>query len=127
YAPRLEREVRARFPAASGALGKLKRRVRRTDTSSLDSFLDSLHRADLVIAAGGGYIADAFSTHALAVLDILATARRCGTPTAMLGQGLGPIQNRELRSRVRQVLPGVGLIGLREGRAGLPLLESLDV
>jgi len=45
----------------------------------------------------------------------------------MLGQGLGPIGIEELRRDTCAALRRLDLLALREGRAGLPLLESLGV
>jgi len=48
-------------------------------------------------------------------------------PVVAFGQGIGPITDPALLAKIRSVLPRVALIGLREGRCGLPLLESLGV
>jgi colanic acid/amylovoran biosynthesis protein len=45
----------------------------------------------------------------------------------MLGQGFGPIQNPTLCKRAAEVLPRVNALFIREQRAGLPLLEKMDV
>ena len=54
-------------------------------------------------------------------------AIRRGVPTALFGQGLGPIAHPELWQRASDVLPLVTLIGVRESRASVPLLSSLGV
>jgi len=63
----------------------------------------------------------------MAILNTFDAAIRCGIPTAMLGQGFGPIQNPTLCKRAAEVLPRVNALFIREQRAGLPLLEKMDV
>jgi colanic acid/amylovoran biosynthesis protein len=50
-----------------------------------------------------------------------------GIPVVMVGQGIGPMEDRELRTRAAEVLPRVDLICAREARVALPLLASLGV
>lgn len=84
-------------------------------------------QADLVVATGGGYLADSFAIPALLVLDTLGIAARLGKPIALFGQGLGPWQQPALYALARQVLPLADLIALRESRFSKPLLEELGV
>jgi polysaccharide pyruvyl transferase WcaK-like protein len=70
---------------------------------------------------------DATAEHAATVLATLALARSGDIPTAMMGQGIGPLDHPGLRARARAVLPGVGLIALREGIRGPALLQQLGV
>ena len=56
-----------------------------------NAFLDAIDRADLVVVNGAGIITDAFRDNALGILTTLDLATRRGIPTALLGQGLGPI------------------------------------
>ena len=79
------------------------------------------------MASGGGYLTDTWWWHASGVLSLLALAQRLGKPTAMFGQGIGPMERRLLRAQSRAVLPGLILLGLREERTGLPLAHSLGV
>jgi colanic acid/amylovoran biosynthesis protein len=95
--------------------------------SQLGAFVDELVAADLVIGSGGGYLTDAFEDHATGVLRLLGTACRLGKPTALLGQGIGPISSPSLRAEARRVLPRVGLIAMREGRVGPSLVAGLGV
>ncbi len=125
---RLERRARNAWPAL--ALSGLRWRARllgkEADRRTGD-YLEALLRADLVVASGGGYITDLFKGQAVMVLDTLRIALRLGKPTAMVGQGLGPLQQPALLTRARQVLPRVDLIALREGRAAPRLLDTLGV
>jgi colanic acid/amylovoran biosynthesis protein len=74
-----------------------------------------------------GGIADAFPEYATNLLETLALAVRCRRYVAMVGQGFGPLHIPKLVARARIVLPHIDFIGLREDRAGLPLLQSLGV
>jgi polysaccharide pyruvyl transferase WcaK-like protein/GT2 family glycosyltransferase len=83
--------------------------------------------ADLVVASGGGYVTDSWWWHAVGVLSVLSLAQRLGKPTAMFGQGVGPIGRRILRVQARAVLPRLAVLGLREDRIGRELALSLGV
>jgi polysaccharide pyruvyl transferase WcaK-like protein len=126
-AARLTRRIRNRCPAAIETLLRMKLAVRARDRGSMKAFLESVHGADLVVACGQGGMTDVFGGHARRVLDTLEMAIRHRKPTAMLGQGIGPMSGAALLARARAVLPRVNLIGLREGRAGAPLLASVGV
>ncbi|WP_024804661.1 polysaccharide pyruvyl transferase family protein [Nocardia sp. BMG51109] len=88
---------------------------------------EAVSRADLVLAQGGGYLTDVDRYQAGRALDLLEHAQSLGIPTAMIGQGLGPLDDPRLLERAARVLPGVGLIALREGRCGPKLLADLGV
>jgi polysaccharide pyruvyl transferase WcaK-like protein len=83
--------------------------------------------ADLVLAQGGGYMTDVDLYQAHRTLTLLEHAQSLGIPTAMIGQGFGPMADLRLLDRAAQVLPGVGFIALREGRRGPELLAELGV
>jgi polysaccharide pyruvyl transferase WcaK-like protein len=82
---------------------------------------------DLFLATGAQYMSDACRDDALRVLERLETAHRAGIPTAMVGQGVGPFEDPELRSRARAVLPLVNLIFIRDRRMAGLLQRSLGV
>ncbi|WP_287127944.1 polysaccharide pyruvyl transferase family protein [Candidatus Cyanaurora vandensis] len=98
--------------------------LRNRPTQPLDEFITAVQNADLVLATGGGYIADAFADFASSVLGVMALGIQLKKPTAMLGQGLGPLTLPHLIAKARQVFPYLDLITLREQRAGLPLLAQ---
>jgi colanic acid/amylovoran biosynthesis protein len=77
--------------------------------------------------AGCGLVNDAFKPQAGRMLAALAAAQRANLPTAMLGQGIGPLADTELRAQAAQVLPNVGFIFLRERRTSRALLQKLSV
>ena len=123
----LEEKVMLNWPMLSHSLIRLKMNYRQIDTKDMDTFLDAVLGADLVFAAGGGHITDAFYYNALMILKTLKMTIRRSTPTAMLGQGFGPIQHPKLLKMAKIVLPSVNFIALRESRASLVLLNSLGV
>jgi colanic acid/amylovoran biosynthesis protein len=92
-----------------------------------DPAAHAVQMADVVVASGGGYVTDSFFWHAAGVLRTLALAQRLGRPTAMFGQGLGPVSNKLLRRRAQAVLPRLTLLGLREAPGAELLLRELDV
>jgi colanic acid/amylovoran biosynthesis protein len=94
---------------------------------NFEEYMEAIYGADLVVASGGGYITDVFKQHAVSAIETLGLATRLGKPTAMLGHGLGPLQDKELLAKARAVFPSVNLITLREQRAGVPLLNSIGV
>ena len=83
--------------------------------------------SSLVVALGGGYLTDADPWQSNRLLNLLQHAASHGVPTAMVGQGIGPIDDPALMARVAEVLPGVEVIALREGRKGPALLERAGV
>ena len=90
-------------------------------------FRARLAGADLLVVNGMGALTDAFSENACAILDELRAVLRAGVPIVAFGQGIGPIADPELLAKARAVLPRLKLIAVREGRMGLPLLDSLGV
>ncbi|MFE3290946.1 polysaccharide pyruvyl transferase family protein [Rhodococcus sp. NPDC059234] len=83
--------------------------------------------ASLVVALGGGYMTDGDLYQAHRTLNLLEHAISLGIPTAMVGQGIGPMEDPLLMRRAAEVLPRVGFIALREGRRGGELLARLGV
>lgn len=88
-------------------------------------FIRAIAESDLFLVSGGGFLTDSFPTHCLRVLKSLELAHYLGIPSAMLGQGIGPLQDAGLKKVFAQVVPGVSLIGLREGRQSKELLENV--
>jgi polysaccharide pyruvyl transferase WcaK-like protein len=105
----------------------VKEGLRGRHSSDAAAFLDALDRADLVVVNGAGILTDAFKESALGILATLDLAVRRDVPTALFGQGLGPIEDRELWHRAAEVLPHVRLIAVREAKSSLPLLTALGV
>ncbi|MFD0363299.1 polysaccharide pyruvyl transferase family protein [Nocardia sp. GCM10030253] len=84
-------------------------------------------QASLVLALGGGYMTDVDRYQASRTLDLLERAHALGIPTAMVGQGMGPLRDPLLLRRATQVLPEADFIALRERRRGPELLTGFGV
>ena len=84
-------------------------------------------QSSLVLALGGGYLTDADRAQTVRVLNLVEHACDAGVPVALVGQGLGPLDDPGLQARAAQVLPKVGLIALREGRQGPQILNRAGV
>ena len=97
------------------------------EVAQLTAFFEAVSEADLLVVTGMGGITSAFPNYAFELLEVIRCAQRFGAKTALLGQGLGPIEIKKLRRKTAATLRRVDLLALREGRAGLPLLESLNV
>jgi len=107
-------------PAAR--LGRASRRLRQ-----LSEYVDAVRSADLLLFSGAGSLTDSFKQHALALLQTIEIAIDSGAVTALMGQGIGPINDPELLRRAAAVLPRAGFIASREGVAGPLLLHSIGV
>jgi colanic acid/amylovoran biosynthesis protein len=90
-------------------------------------FRQAMTSYDLVVASGGGYLCDADKSLLLSLFERLEAAIKSGVSTVMVGQGVGPLEDPELRARAREILPRTSLIFVREQRVALPLLNSLAV
>ena len=123
----VEQQLQSRHLKAWGLAQRVKLAVRGKDTGEVTSFVSAVLDADVVVVSGGGVLTDAFKDNALGILATLDMAQQQSTPTAMFGQGLGPITMADIRARAAAVLPGVRLIGVRERRASLEVLQSLGV
>jgi polysaccharide pyruvyl transferase WcaK-like protein len=125
--PTPERRLARRLPIpAARALLRVEARRRGRRGSELATFVGELLAADLFLLSGRGGLTDAFADESVAVLEELALATAAGVPTALLGQGIGPLGD-DLRRRAASVLPAIGLIGLREGVNAPRLLMQLGV
>ncbi len=131
-------------PRRSHQLGVLKRQIERTQPFLVESaiclkarlrnpqgdprpFLDTLKNADWLLVSGTGGFTDSAKSWTYLVLETLDMAIRRGIPTALFGQGIGPMDDPQLRARVSAVLPHVNLIAIREQVTARPLLEALGV
>ena len=123
----ISRLLRRRSPHAD--VWWSKRRIRNCgyDPGPIDGFWRTVRHADLIVAAGGGYLTDVFPWLATDVLVTLRLAQRAGIPTALMGQGLGPMAGQTLRRLAAATLGAAKLVGLRERLASLPLLADLHV
>jgi colanic acid/amylovoran biosynthesis protein len=121
-----ERAVRQRWPRTT-LRWLVWKHDRRGMTHQGPDFWDIFLSADLLVMSGAGMLNDHWEDHYLRLLDLLALARQCGKPTAMVGQGLGPVTSPSGLRRCRQVLRGVDLIAVREGRYSPEFLKKVGV
>ena len=121
--------VGLRLAACSWVLPMLRKRKGRGGriAAKIESFLDAARSADALIVTGMGGITDFFPDYAYELLETMSLALRLGRRVFMVGQAIGPLSDRHLRSRAAAVLPKVELIGVREKRASVPLLQALGV
>jgi colanic acid/amylovoran biosynthesis protein len=107
------------------------RRKRDTDGGRaaviMRDFVNRVRESNLVVASGGGYLTDEFADWAPRRLSTIRLANAMGKPTALLGQGIGPIRLPAMRDALRSSLAGVKSVGLRETRRGPAILESAGV
>ena len=123
----LEEQLVLRRPRLYLGSMRLKAALRGRRVTEPFAFLQAIHEADLVVVNGAGIMTDAFRESALGILATLELAVRRGVPTAIFGQGFGPITDPTLWQRAADVLPFVSLIGVREATASVPLLNALRV
>jgi colanic acid/amylovoran biosynthesis protein len=122
--------VRRSHPRLTERLTSLKLKlVSERYTAALDSFLEAIRAADLLVVCGMGGVTDAFERYALNLLDTIGLAKANGKAVVtMFGQAFGPIgRGTAVAKRAREILPSVDFIALREARASMPLLQSLGV
>ena len=82
----------------------------------LRSAFHEIGEADLLISGGGGLLQDATSWRSpLYYLGILQLALTAGVPVAFVGQSIGPLRRRWIRSLTRRVLSQVPLLSVRDG------------
>lgn len=123
----IQRSLRRTLPFAMQMVLALRLRSRGQGASSVSAFLTCLRNADLVVICGQGTLNDLHVSHARQVLELVEMATAIGIPTAMMGQGIGPLTDRVLRDLAMRVFPRIDLIAVREKRASLPLLAALGV
>jgi colanic acid/amylovoran biosynthesis protein len=128
---RLERLARRRLeerqPRRARVAVRAELLAREPASEDLREFVSWLLGADGVVVSGRGGTTDVFLEDGLEVLQLLHTATALGIPTAMFGQGLGPMEDETLRALAREVLPRVDVLAVRESRSAVPLLEELGV
>jgi polysaccharide pyruvyl transferase WcaK-like protein len=90
-------------------------------------FLEELDRADALIMAGCGMLNDCFRDSSLRALSLLESAVDRGLFTALLSQGIGPMEDSVLRDRAAEVLPRIESIFIREEHTTGALLKRLNV
>ncbi|MEX0654178.1 MAG: polysaccharide pyruvyl transferase family protein [Phycisphaeraceae bacterium] len=115
------------LPGLTLSAARAKAQWRRRNIHEADEFVSRLRSADLVVASGGGYLSDAFPGMVYGVCRTLAFAQARGIPTALFGQGIGPLTRPPLVRMVGPVLRRAKQITLRERRRGPAVLRTLAV
>jgi colanic acid/amylovoran biosynthesis protein len=82
---------------------------------------------DMYVPTGGGYLCDSDKRFLFPLFDRLEAAQARGVLTVMVGQGIGPLEDAELRKRAGEVLPKLDYLLIREEKLTRPLLDSLGV
>ena len=123
----LQRAARRSWPGLLEAALQLRASRSPATGQGVRHFLTAARGASLHVVAGQGTFTDHARIHAFDVLNLLELMQRRGVPTALLGQGIGPLTDPALRVRMAEVLRAAGLIALREGRYSPGLLEQLGV
>lgn len=123
----LEQLSRRFYPTLYSGLVQFKLKIRQKNADSIQDFLEAFMNTDLLAISGMGGINDHFANSAITTLDLLEIATRQGIPTAMLSQGIGPIENKRLSKRAKAVLPKVSFIAIREKDISFNLLKTLGV
>jgi len=121
------RFLRRVWPGVVEARIHLRIRPGSREARELDEFLGVLRRAQLIVTAGQGTINDTFEAHARLVLSTVESAESLHKPTAMFGQGIGPVTSPGLARQAARVLKRVDLVTLREKRLGPALLGRFGV
>jgi polysaccharide pyruvyl transferase WcaK-like protein len=124
---KLWRQIRHRWPRLARGLIEFNARHRPADVDQMNTFLETLLQADMLVVSGGGNINDEFMAYAMTLLDVLEMSTQYGVPTVMFGQGIGPVDNPKLRARAKAVLPLVDFIAVRENLTSPSILKSLGV
>ena len=99
--------------------------AKRSQAGQPRTLSQAVRAADLVVASGGGYLTDKWSRNAIGILRVLQLAQHFGKPTAMFGQGIGPITRRPLRTIASAVFPHLAVLGLREDQLSQDLALEL--
>ena len=138
YWPLLGQDTRTRFEWRARRLGRTSPRAarlalraellaREPASDDLREFVSWLLGADGVVVSGRGGTTDVFLEDGVEVLELLDTAIALGIPTAMFGQGLGPMNDEHLRALANEVLPRLEALTVRERHSAMPLLRGLGV
>lgn len=119
--------LRRRWPILVKWILKARLKLLGKTTKDLDNFFAAVSQADLVIATGMGGITDVFPEYAFHLLHTLRLGIQNGAVTVIMGQGIGPLKDKQLRVQVKEVLSQLDLIALREEKRSRSILSSLGI
>ncbi len=125
----LSRALRLRCPAGFRLLMYLRLAIRDRGNVSPDvnAFLEAMEHADLFVVCGSGGFTDDTRDWNISTLNTVEEAVQRNIPVVMFGQGLGPLNDRDILKRARKVLPKVSLLTLRGSRGGSVVAQSLGL
>ena len=95
--------------------------------AALRKFREAMNHADLFVVCGSGGFANSCRAWNLSILSTVEAALQRGVKVALVGQGMGPLDDLDVISKAKRVLPKVSLISLRGGKGGPALLDSFGV
>lgn len=123
------RACRRRFPDTFRSILDLRLSIRDRGKIKPDvnAFLEAMEDADLFVVCGAGGFTDSSREWNVSTLNTIEEAIRRGVPVAMFGQGLGPLSDRDILARARNILPKVSMLTLRGGRGGPAVAQSLGL
>lgn len=122
-----ERTFKLRAPVIANIMMRITSRLVYGKESDGQAFFERIRAVDIVLASGGGYITDSFPSHAKNVLSTLLIAQRMGIPTAMFGQGIGPLKNQEVIALAKKTFPNLKALGVREGLESVSIAKEFGV
>lgn len=123
---RPEASLRSAAPQVAYSLTRIKKRALRRATDELDEYYRALSSCDLVVASGGGYLTDTFPWMIQGVYETTSLAYRLRKPVALLGHGLGPVEDYRHRRQLREILREPVLVTLRDGVFSPSLIRELE-
>jgi polysaccharide pyruvyl transferase WcaK-like protein len=115
------------MPRTAERFMALRTKIRGKNYPNMAQYRDAVLKADCVISSGGGFITDVFPDMVTGVCGTLAMAQRYGKPTAMFGQGIGPLTDPYLIGAAKMALPNLKTLGLREPVASPQVALDLGV
>ncbi|MCO6045367.1 polysaccharide pyruvyl transferase family protein [Aeoliella sp. ICT_H6.2] len=121
----IERSARLVAPAAAARWTAIRTR-RQILKDRMRAWKELMEETDALVLSGGGYLCDSFRSQTRKKLELLAIAVRMGKRLALMGQGLGPLADRQSMTLAR-CLRRVDLITLREHTLGPSILTQLKV
>ena len=83
--------------------------------------------SSVLVVLGGGYLTDADAAQCRRVFSLIRVAGDHDVPVAMIGQGLGPLDDPTLVAMGREALRPVEMLALRERRRGPAIADRLGV
>lgn len=119
----------ARNPALVRSLLRARFRIRDTDgrLEKVESFLSTLQSSDLLVISGSGGFADSCRGWNYYTLGLMNAALAFGVKVALFGQGVGPLGDREVLARMRQILPKVALFSSRGTQGAEPIAREIGI